>query len=117
MVSQKEFDRLVEEALETLPPEFLAVLENIAVLVEQEPAEEDLDEMHSDEGELLGIFRGVPRTEMSFEMSELPAQIVIFRGPVLRCCASRAEAIDEIRDTVIHELGHYFGLDDHEMPY
>ncbi len=109
------------EALDELPKRFQALLENIVVTVEEEPSEDDddvLDDGQSD-GELFGVFRGLMRTELSFEdpIPELPPQIVIFRGPILRATATRAEAIREIKDTVRHELGHLFGLEDDEMPY
>jgi predicted Zn-dependent protease with MMP-like domain len=122
-----EFERLVEEALETLPPQFAALLENVAVVVEEEPSDEDLellDDDHEDDdadggpGELLGIYRGVALTRRTHDMLPmLPDQIAIFRGPILRIARNRHDAVHEIRDTVIHELGHYFGLHDHEMPY
>ena len=120
MISPAEFEGLVAEALDGLPEEFAGLLRNIVVVVEEEPSPEDLEETgEGDEGgELLGIYRGIPQTERSWEHSGvLPDQIAIFRGPILRCCRSRREAMEEIRDTVIHELGHYFGLDDEEMEY
>ena len=119
MVSQQEFERLVEKALEEIPEEFLELVDNIAIAVEDEPGGEDLEEGDIGEGgELLGIFRGVPTIHQSWEMfGELPGEIVLFRGPILRCCTTRDEVVEEVRDTVVHELGHYFGLDDHEMPY
>lgn len=94
-------------------------MENIAIVIEDEPTDEDLDEIDfEDDSELLGIFRGVPLTEKSWEsLPHLPNQIAIFRGPILRCCATRREAVREIRETVIHEVGHYFGLSDDEMPF
>lgn len=119
-LSHDEFHRTVEEALGELPERFRDLLTNIAIVVEEEPGELDLEvtEDEDEGGELLGIYRGVPLTERSFESPpELPDQIAIFRGPILRVCSSRAEALEEIRDTVIHELGHYFGLADHEMDY
>ncbi len=117
MVSQKEFQDLVADALDGLPEEFMELLDNIVVMVEEEPTPDDLGMVEDEGEELLGIFRGVPLTEKSWEMTDLPSQIVIFRGPVLRCCRTREEAVEEIRETVIHELGHYFGLEDEEMPY
>lgn len=117
--TRREFERLVEEALTELPPQFAELLDNVAVVVEEEPSDEDLDLLEDDEdGELLGIYRGVALTRRTHDMLPmLPDQIAIFRGPILRIARSRREAIEEIRDTVIHELGHYFGLHDHEMPY
>ena len=105
-ISVPDFDRLVEEALETLPDRFASLLNNVVIVVEDEPTDEDLDVC--DDDELLGIHRVVP---------PLPDQIVIFRKPILRIARNRREAVREIRDTVIHELGHYFGLHDDEMIY
>lgn len=118
-VSRREFEALVNEALEELPERFRALLENIAIVVEEEPTDDDYDETDiPDEDELLGIFRGTPLTVRSYDAPpSLPDQVAIFRGPILRICDSREEVIEEVRDTVIHELGHYFGLEDDEMPY
>lgn len=119
-LTRRDFEQLVEEALAGLPPEFAELLDNVAVVVEEEPTDEDLDALedeHADD-ELLGIYRGVARTHRTHDMLPmLPDQIAIFRGPILRIARNRREAVEEIRDTVIHELGHYFGLHDDEMPY
>lgn len=116
-LTRTEFEQLVEEALATLPPEFAALLDNVAVVVEEEPSDIDL-EVLEDDGELLGIYRGVALTHRTHDMLPmLPDQIAIFRGPILRIARSRHEAVHEIRDTVIHELGHYFGLHDDDMAY
>jgi len=117
-VSHAEFEHLVEEALANLPRQFAELLDNVAVVVEEEPSDEDLEALEDDDNELLGIYRGVALTRRTHDMLPmLPDQIAIFRGPILRVTRTRREAIHEIRDTVIHELGHYFGLHDHDMPY
>lgn len=117
-VSRQEFEKYVDEAMEGLPGEFRKYLENIVVVVEEEPLEEDYEETETpEEDELFGIFRGVPYFERGGTVSHLPAQIAIFRGPILRCCRTRGEAVREIRDTVVHEIGHMLGLGDEEMPY
>jgi predicted Zn-dependent protease with MMP-like domain len=116
MISPAEFDSLVEEALEQLPQRFADLLENVVVVVEEEPSDEDLEVAGNDE--LLGIYRGIALTRRSHNMlPALPDQIAIFRGPILRVARNRRAAIREIRQTVIHELGHYFGLRDDEMVY
>jgi predicted Zn-dependent protease with MMP-like domain len=122
MISPTEFDSLVEEALQQLPKRFADLLENVVVVVEDEPGHDDLelldDEDDDPDDELLGIYRGIALTERSHDMlPALPDQIAIFRGPILRVARNRREAVREIRDTVIHELGHYFGLHDDEMVY
>jgi predicted Zn-dependent protease with MMP-like domain len=117
-VSMEEFQALVERALEQLPEEFGELLDNVAVMIEEEPTPDDLDEVGLDEeDELLGIYRGTPLSERDSGYSALPDQVVLFRGPLLRICRSRRELLAEVRDTLVHELGHHFGLSDEDMPY
>ena len=107
-ISHREFEQLVGQALDELPSQFAELLQNVAVVIEEEPADNDFDLLEDSDSELLGIFRSHP---------PLPDQVVIFRRPILRTARNRREAVREIRDTVIHELGHYFGLDDEGMAY
>jgi len=118
-LSRAEFEKLVEKAIESLPESFRSRLENVVIAVEDEPTDEDYDLTGTPEDEdLFGIFRGPMRTEMSWDMlPALPPQAVVFRGPILRNTSSNREAVKEIKDTLVHELGHYFGLEDDEMPY
>ena len=122
-VNPAEFERLVEEALDSLPERFAALLDNVVVVVEEEPNASDLDVLDDDHGhdhghtELLGIYRGTPMTRRSYDSFRMPDQIAIFRGPILRVSRSRNDAHRQIRETVIHELGHYFGLSDEEMVF
>ncbi len=118
-MSMKEFEVLVAEALDGLPGEFQELLENVVVRVEDEPEDEDFEFSDTDgDEELLGVYRGPMRTEQGLDvLPDLPSQVVIFRGPILRNTQSRREAIQEVQDTVLHELGHFFGLEDEEMPY
>lgn len=119
-LSRREFESVVREALDDLPEEFAKALRNVAIVVDEEPDEEDYElTCHGEEedDELLGIFRGMPLTDRSFMTNDEPCVIALFRGPISRVCESVEEMRSEIRDTVIHELGHYFGLTDDEMPY
>ena len=117
-MSRAEFEEVVEEALAKLPKRFADLVDNVMIVVEEEPSEEDLDALDDGANELLGIYRGVPRTQRRYDMTPmLPDQIAIFRGPILRVTRDRRDAIRQIRETVIHELGHYFGLHDHEMVF
>ena len=117
-VTEDEFAALAERAIDRLPPEFAELLENIAVVVEDEPDPELKREMGMEqEEELLGLYLGVPMGERETGYSALPDQVVLYRGPLVRISRNRRELIREVRDTLVHELGHYFGLSDEEMPY
>ncbi|MFY9738569.1 MAG: metallopeptidase family protein [Candidatus Cybelea sp.] len=118
-MTRREFERVVREALESLPRRFADLVENVIIAVEEEPTAEDLDTIEDadDNSELLGIYRGVALTERTHDMPLLPDEIAIFRGPINRIASTREEAVREVRETVIHELGHYFGLLDEEMPH
>ncbi len=110
-VTRKTFERIVRDTLDRLPEQFRYALENVAIVVEDEPSFADGDK------ELLGLYEGTPLSDRGPGHIGLPDRIRIFRGPILRICQSEDDVAIEIRDTVIHELGHHMGLDDHEMPY
>ena len=119
-VSPEEFDQWIREALTGLPPPFAALADEVSIVVEEEPSAEVLQEFELEAvDDLLGLYQGVSINETSFFQSggELPARIAIYRGPILRLCRTKDEVIHEVRDTVVHELGHHVGLDDEEMPY
>lgn len=118
-VPPEEFEALVEQALAGLPEEWADLLDNVAVMVEEEPDPEDLEAMGMDpEDELFGLYQGVPLDQRdSFYMGALPDRVVLYRGPILRACANRRDVIREIRDTLVHELGHHFGMEEEDMPY
>ncbi|GBC79309.1 hypothetical protein HRbin09_00525 [bacterium HR09] len=117
-LSPGEFDALVEEALAALPRRFLELVDNVAIVVEEEPSPEDLASLNHQEGEeLLGLYQGLSLPERgAFYSNVLPDRIVLYRGPLLRRCRNRRALKAEIQATVIHELGHYFGLDEDAMP-
>ena len=120
-MSRAEFERVVESALDELPEVFAQRLENVAVVVEDEPDPDDLAEMgldsEEDGDELFGLYSGVPLIDRGASYSGLPDRVLIYRNPILRACRSRREVVSEIKKTVIHEIGHHFGLDEDEMPY
>lgn len=115
-LSRAEFEAVVDEALASLPKRFADMIENVVIAVEDEPTAEDLESLEESDDELLGIYRGIPLTERGIDAPLLPDEIAVFRGPISRVARDRGEAIEEVRETVIHELGHYFGLEDHELP-
>jgi predicted Zn-dependent protease with MMP-like domain len=119
-ISSEAFAKLVQQAIADLPPPYAKLMESIAVIVEEEPPEDVLQDLdQEDDGELLGLYQGQSLAEDSFFRpgGEQPPQISIYRGPILRICESPEEVVQEVYDTVVHELGHHVGLDDDEMPF
>lgn len=119
-ISPDEFVQLVLQAIADLPPPYAKLMESIAVMVEEEPSKEVLDDLELDgEDDLLGLYQGQSLADESFfgAGGTQPAKISIYRGPILRHCDSPDQVVQEVYDTVVHELGHHVGLDDEEMPY
>jgi predicted Zn-dependent protease with MMP-like domain len=110
-MNRRDFERIVRNTINRLPERFQYALENVAIVVEEEPTQEDGGP------DLFGLYEGTPLLGRSAGDAGTPDQIRIFRQPILRACSTPLEVAAEIRDTVIHELGHHMGLDDDEMPY
>jgi len=116
-VTHTEFEALVERALRTLPRHFKAKIANVAVVVEDWADDETLRELGIEPPDTLyGLYRGIDlsRRDSSYG-NVLPDTIHIYQGPIEEDCADAGEMADLVRDTVIHEVGHYFGLDDDTM--
>jgi len=117
-INRRAFRELVSEAISDLPDQFARAIVNMAIVVEEEPTEEDLESVGLDpeQDDLFGLYQGVPLPERGPDAPVLPDRIAIYRLPILWACETRAEAVAEVRTTVIHELGHYFGLGEDELP-
>ena len=117
-MNRRAFEQVVRNAIEQLPERFHHALENVAIVVKEEPDPEELERlgMDPDEDELFGLYVGIPLIERECGFSELPDQIEVYRGPILRSFDTYTEILHEIQETVIHELGHHMGLSDEEMP-
>lgn len=164
-MTEAEFEHAIDEALRSIPLEFLEALENVAIVAQDEPnayqleraAEDDaewseeelaawLDEAHGDDeadgaldgsepcedeektaaedgagmppaecDDLLGLYDGIPLTERDEYDFCPPDVITVFKGPHERLCETREEMVEEIRRTVVHEIGHYFGMDENDI--
>jgi len=106
--SRKSFEHLVRKALLGLPARFRRRLENVAVMIEDEPPE-------GVPPDTLGLYEGVPLTQRCLGEPTLPDRIVLFRGPLERACHTPQEVEAEVRRTVLHEVGHFFGLEEEEL--
>lgn len=133
-MSDREFERAIEEALDAMPEQFLEALQNVAVVWEDEPSayhlgydgdewedgfgDEDADGAEDEAlpDDLLGLFDGLSIVERADGYDDdIPDVITVFKGPHERCFDSRDEIVEEIGKTIIHELGHYFGLNEDQL--
>ena len=113
---RRDFHRLVRHAVQELPPRLQVVLENVAILVEDRPSRDDLDEADaaSPEG-LFGLYTGVPLPDREGGPPPLPDTITLFQRSIEMACTSRQQVIAEIRVTLLHEVGHYLGMSEEEL--
>jgi len=106
-LSRKEFEHLVEKTLTALPEEFQSYLDNVVIIVEDEPPDDMPD--------VMGLYEGVPLVERSMDDTILPDCITLYKGSIERACSTHAEIKAEVGITVLHEIGHYFGLDEGQL--
>jgi predicted Zn-dependent protease with MMP-like domain len=109
-VERPRFEELVRQALDSLPKPFRARLANLAIRVEDAPPSEP-----SRGGLLLGLFSGVPRTQKSVFAATPPDHIYLYQKNIEAICATESQVARQIRDTLLHEIGHYFGLSEEEL--
>jgi predicted Zn-dependent protease with MMP-like domain len=116
-IGRAEFEKLVEQAIDSLPPRFLRHMENVEVVVEDEPTDDELRSAGMEPGEeLFGLYQGVPQTKRdSWYGNVLPDRIIIYQRPIQAGARDRREIRQEIRVTLMHEIGHYFGLGEDEI--
>lgn len=107
-LSDAAFDDLVADALDAIPAPLAALMDNVVVLVEEEPPADDPD--------LLGLYVGTPLTERDSGYTfHPPDQVFVYRGPLLRMCEDLEELAEEVEITVVHEVAHHFGIDDEQL--
>ena len=113
-VERRRFEELVEEALAQLPARFRALLENVVIIVEDAPAAQRA--LSPGDTLLLGLFQGVPRPQKTvFDPLPTPDRIVLYQRNIEAVCRTEEEIREQVRLTVLHELGHYFGLSEAEL--
>lgn len=106
-MSAQRFDELVSDALDLIPPQLAAGLDNVVVLVE---------DRHAEEPDLLGLYEGIALTERDHTYAgSLPDTITIYRRALLDICETDADVVEEVAITVIHEIAHHFGIDDDRL--
>jgi predicted Zn-dependent protease with MMP-like domain len=116
--SREHFEELVEKAIGTLPEEYTKFFSNITIIVEDYPGPEDMKRLDRGGGLLLGLFSGVsyPHKGGFFEIPyPFPDKIILFQKNIEKICSSEEGLIEEIQKTLVHEMGHYFGLSERDL--
>ena len=116
-MSRSKFEQLVASALATIPRRFRGAMVNVAIVVEDEPPVELLEDMEIEPpGMLLGLYQGTPLTERRWDYGNtLPDRILLFQGPLERNSTDEEDLVVAIGETLIHEIGHHFGLSEEEI--
>jgi predicted Zn-dependent protease with MMP-like domain len=116
-MTRAQFRQLVDEALESIPDRFRKAMQNIAIVIEDEPTAEQLEEVEIEPPDtLLGLYQGIPLTERQWAHGNtLPDKITLFQGPIEDVSEDEDDLVVAIGETLIHEIGHYFGLSEEEI--
>jgi predicted Zn-dependent protease with MMP-like domain len=116
-MTRKRFTELVEDALREIPGSFRTAMKNVAVIVEDEPPAHILEEMEIEPPDsLFGLYQGTPLPERGWTYGNtLPDRISIYQGPIVESCEDDEEIRDCVAETVIHEFGHYFGMNEEQI--
>jgi predicted Zn-dependent protease with MMP-like domain len=116
-VDRAKFEAVVADALQSIPRDFRDAMRNIAIVVEDEPSRQLLREMEIDPPDtLFGLYQGIPLTERSWDYGNtLPDRILLFQGPHEREAEDDDDLVISVGETLIHEIGHYFGMSEDEI--
>lgn len=116
-MTRERFEKLVEDALTLIPKRFRREMQNVAIVVEDEPSDDLLDDMEIPDGDtLLGLYQGTPLPERGWAHgNNLPDRISLFQGPIEDACEEEDDVRDCVAETLIHEFGHYFGMNEEQI--
>lgn len=116
-MSIEEFEKIVEEGIQSIPPQFLEKMNNVEIVIEENPSPEELKELKIKKNDwLFGLYQGIPKTERLGDYSQaLPDKITIFKNPIEKAARLKEDIKEIVKDTVWHEIAHHFGLNEREV--
>jgi predicted Zn-dependent protease with MMP-like domain len=116
-LSEQEFEDLVIAALDTLPEDLLTLMDNVDVTVERHPSRDQMRSVGLRHGTLLGLYEGIPLTQRHSSSYSIvvPDKITIFQRPIEQMCRSHDDIVQQVRQTVIHEVAHHFGIGEERL--
>ena len=113
-LSRETFEEFVADAIDSIPDEFRAEMDNVEIVVEDEPPPETVASLARG-GTLFGLYHGIPKTKRGIHYQSMPDKISIYRGPISRAFRTSSRIKEQVRKTVIHEVAHHFGIDDDRL--
>lgn len=116
-ITDEEFDALVTRAMDELPQEYISQLDNVAIVYDDEPTEDQIRQMKVDDNHLLlGLYEGIPRTERGLGYNlVLPDKITLFKKPIMAVSNTKEALFEQIKRTLWHEIAHHYGLNHSHM--
>jgi predicted Zn-dependent protease with MMP-like domain len=115
MFSQKEFEEIVKEAIDSIDEKFLKKLENVEIVIEDDPTPFQIEKLKMKGGFLFGLYEGVPQTHRQSYGMVLPDKITIFKNQIERFFITKKDIKKAVRDTIWHEIAHHFGMNEHQV--
>ncbi len=114
-MTNEEFEKLVKEGIDAIPEKFLARLENVEIVIEDDPTPFQVEKLRLRGGSLFGLYEGVPLTKRQSYGQVLPDKITIFKNQIERFFVNPEDIKKAVKDTVWHEIAHHFGMDEHQV--
>lgn len=112
-MDRERFEQLVKEGIEAIPKRFLEKLNNVDIIIEDEPSEEQMRKLKLSQGaKLFGLYEGVPQTKRGHYTWVMPDKITIFQKPIESVCFTDEEIKQRVKNTIWHEIAHHFGMDE-----
>ena len=115
-MEKEKFEELVKQGIEAIPKRFLEKLDNVDIVIEDEPTEEQMKKLRIRKDiKLFGLYEGIPQTKRGFYSGVLPDKITIFKKPIEEVCFSDEQIKEQVRKTVWHEIAHHFGMSEERV--
>jgi predicted Zn-dependent protease with MMP-like domain len=114
-LTRADFEGYVADAIDSIPDEFRAEMDNVEIVVEDEPEPHTVAQLVPRGHTLFGLYHGVPKTQRGIRYQSMPDKISIYRGPITRAFRTPSRIKEQVRRTVIHEVAHHFGIDDDRL--
>jgi len=115
-MNKDKFEQLVREGIEAIPKRFLEKLDNVDVVIEDEPSPEQIKKLRlRKEAKLFGLYQGVPQTKRRYYTWVMPDKITVFQKPIESVCSTDGQIKEQVKNTVWHEIAHHFGMDEERV--